>query len=325
MGKLKGKTTLSAISSYIIPCRKFFGVFLSCVMILSCSGHTIRGDRPRGVYHRVKSGETLSLIAMVYHVDLQELAEINNINNPDLIEKGSVIFIPEANQIMDDVITAARLQYPPSASGMGRVPVNTPKVDLKRETSKKEGDGDSKKIQEPPPINVTSTEHKTSGWIEEKNVVSGGTYGQKKKEITADQPVKDDGRRSGKIRFDKKRFAWPVKGKVVSKFGFQPNRMYYNGIRIEACEGTTVQAAADGRVIFSAPLKGYGETIIIQHEDQYATVYTHLGIRAVQEETRVNKGDRIAFLGNAGDQRKPYIEFEIRYRNKARNPLFLLP
>ena len=86
-----------------------------------------------------------------------------------------------------------------------------------------------------------------------------------------------------------------------------------------------VQAAADGLVIFSASLKDYGETIIIQHEDQYATVYAHLGIRAVRGEARVKKGDRIAFLGKSEDQQEPYLHFEIRQKNKARNPLFFLP
>jgi murein DD-endopeptidase MepM/ murein hydrolase activator NlpD len=101
--------------------------------------------------------------------------------------------------------------------------------------------------------------------------------------------------------------------------------MYRNGIRISAGEGTAVQAAADGQVIFSAHLKDYGETIIIQHEGQYATVYTHLGIRTVRVESRIRKGDRIAFLGKADPQEEPYLHFEIRHKNKARNPLFFLP
>ena len=86
-----------------------------------------------------------------------------------------------------------------------------------------------------------------------------------------------------------------------------------------------VMAAADGIVDRSTYFKGYGETIIIQHEGPYATVYTHLGIRAVRGETRVKKGDRIAFLGKADPQEGPYILFEIRHKNKARNPLFFLP
>ena len=137
-------------------------------------------------------------------------------------------------------------------------------------------------------------------------------------------PKQDTGEREG-IQFDKKRFIWPVKGKVVSQFGIQPNRMSFNGIRIAAGEGTAVQAAAGGSVIFSALLKDYGETIIIKHDDYYATVYTHLGIRTVREETQIKKGDRIAFLGKADGREEPYLHFEIRYKNKARNPLFFLP
>jgi lipoprotein NlpD len=146
------------------------------------------------------------------------------------------------------------------------------------------------------------------------------------REIVA-QPVKptENGGKTDQIQFDKKRFVWPVRGKVVSHFGIQPNRMYYNGIRISGSEGTAVQAAADGHVIFSSNLKDYGETIIVQHEAQYATVYANLGIRTVQSGTRVKKGDRIAFLGKANPPGESYLEFEIRQKNKARNPLFFLP
>ena len=101
--------------------------------------------------------------------------------------------------------------------------------------------------------------------------------------------------------------------------------MYFNGIRIAADEGTPVQAAADGVVIFSAPLKDYGETIIIQHEDHYATVYAHLGIRTVRGEVKVKKGGRIAFIGKAAAKEEAALHFEIRHNNKARNPLFFLP
>jgi murein DD-endopeptidase MepM/ murein hydrolase activator NlpD len=144
---------------------------------------------------------------------------------------------------------------------------------------------------------------------------------------TAGPPArpKESGEKPEQIQFDKKRFIWPVKGTVVSPFGIQSNRMYFNGIRIAAGEGTPVQAAADGVVIFSAPLKDYGETIIIQHEDHYATVYAHLGIRTVQGEVRVKKGGRIAFIGKAAAKEEASLHFEIRQNNKARNPLFFLP
>jgi lipoprotein NlpD len=78
-------------------------------------------------------------------------------------------------------------------------------------------------------------------------------------------------------------------------------------------------------VIYSADLKGYGETIIIKHEDAYATVYTHLETRTVLKDARIKKGDRIAFLGKADNQEEPYLHFEIRYKTEARDPLLYLP
>ncbi|MEK7374411.1 MAG: LysM domain-containing protein, partial [Thermodesulfobacteriota bacterium] len=99
--------------SYSPHCRKFIGFILLLLIgltILSCAGYPLRSERPRGIYHRVKSGETLSAIARAYQVNLQDLAEINNISNPDQIEVDSVIFVPDASQVLDDVLTAARSQ-----------------------------------------------------------------------------------------------------------------------------------------------------------------------------------------------------------------------
>lgn len=327
MGKLTSETPLATVFSCSPHRLKFMGFFLIGLMILSCSGLPLRDARPRGVYHRVKSGETLSAIARAYRVDLQELAEINNISHSDRIEPDSVIFVPDANQILDDIMIAARPQSSPSAPGAGQESAKTPKVVSKLETPKKEAAVEPKKRQEPPPADVMVKDRAALSRVAERDTASRRTTGEPETDKTADQPVipKENGGKAEQIQFDKKRFSWPVKGKVISHFGIQPNRMYYNGIRIVAGEGTAVQAAADGLVIFSGPLKDYGETIIIQHEDPYATVYTHLGIRAVRGETRVKKGDRIAFLGKGEDQEEPYLHFEVRYKNKARNPLFFLP
>jgi lipoprotein NlpD len=339
MGKLTRRMPLSKIFSYRLALRKYAGLFLAGLLILSCSGYHVRGDRPRGVYHRVKSGETLSIIARAYRVDLQELAEINNIDNPDRIETDGVIFIPDAHQVMDDVMTAARPQPPPAAPGEDKGSATIPKAVSKPEIPNRETAAQPGKRPEASPAAVTLKNHPEPSGAPERDSAArrtsakpekgdiAGTFAKPEKVEITDQSVKpkeNDGK-AEQIQFDKKRFIWPVRGKVVSHFGIQPNRMYYNGIRIAAGEGKAVQAAADGHVIFSAHLKDYGETIIIQHEGQYATVYTHLGIRTVQVESRIRKGDRIAFLGRADQQEEPYIHFEIRHKNKARNPLFFLP
>ncbi|MFA5617952.1 MAG: M23 family metallopeptidase [Syntrophales bacterium] len=120
------------------------------------------------------------------------------------------------------------------------------------------------------------------------------------------------------------KFIWPVEGRVISKYGPQPNGMFYNGIRIETKTETVVLAASGGQVIFSALLKDYGETVIIKHDQNYATVYTHLGKRLVQIDQLVKKGQKIA-LSVPGPSGKGSIDFEIRHHNKTKDPLLFLP
>ena len=124
---------------------------------------------------------------------------------------------------------------------------------------------------------------------------------------------------------DRKRFIWPVKGKVGAQFGIQPNKTYNNWIKIISGSGTKVTAAAAGTVIFSSNLKNYGETIIIRHKDNFATVYTHLKKRYVKIDQSVRKGEAIASMGEKDGSGVVFMNFEIRLKGKARNPLLFLP
>jgi lipoprotein NlpD len=197
----------------------------------------------------------------------------------------------------------------------------------RKELPKKETVSEPVKRREKAPADVTTKDRTTLSKEKDRDRVAPRISGKSEGGETAGQAVKkkESAEKSEEIQFDKERFIWPVKGKVISRFGIQPNRMNFNGIRIAAGEETAVQAAASGTVIFSAYLKDYGETIIIKHEDNYATVYTHLGTRTIREDVRVRRGDRIAFLGKAGEKEEAYLYFEIRHNNKARNPLFFLP
>jgi murein DD-endopeptidase MepM/ murein hydrolase activator NlpD len=122
-------------------------------------------------------------------------------------------------------------------------------------------------------------------------------------------------------RKKEKLFLWPVSGKVVSRFGTVENNEPSNGIKILAAEKAPVVAAAAGKVIFSGSLKDLGETIIIKHSEDYATVYTHLDKRLKMLNDQLMQGEDIGVL----NQTNPFLHFEIRHNNEARNPLFLLP
>lgn len=119
-------------------------------------------------------------------------------------------------------------------------------------------------------------------------------------------------------------FIWPVRGKLSSRFGVYKG-MRHNGIKISGKEGTSILASAGGTVIHSAPIKYYGETIIIKHNSIYSTVYSHLKERIVHTGSTVNKGEKIGLLGKEEKTGKPCLHFEIRYKNRAKNPLYYLP
>ena len=101
--------------------------------------------------------------------------------------------------------------------------------------------------------------------------------------------------------------------------------LFRSWIKIVSTPGTKIKAAANGTVIFSSYFKDYGETIIIRHKDNYATVYTHLKKRYVRIDKDVKKGEKIALLGEKDDAGRAYMNFEIRFKAKARNPMLFLP
>jgi murein DD-endopeptidase MepM/ murein hydrolase activator NlpD len=122
-----------------------------------------------------------------------------------------------------------------------------------------------------------------------------------------------------------RQFQWPVQNGVVSSgFGIRNGAMH-DGVDIAAPVGTPVYAADSGVVIFSGTLHGYGNTVIIRHDDSYATVYAHNQRNLVSEGTRVACGQQIGEIGRSGRTTGANLHFEVRRDNVAQNPLAYLP
>lgn len=115
-------------------------------------------------------------------------------------------------------------------------------------------------------------------------------------------------------------FAWPVEGEVTSGFGPR-NGSFHDGIDIAAPEGAPVFAAADGYVMFSDVLRGYGNVVIVRHTNGYITVYAHNQVNLVQEGQFVRRGERLAKVGKSGRASGANLHFEVRRNNLARDPL----
>ena len=128
------------------------------------------------------------------------------------------------------------------------------------------------------------------------------------------------------IRSVHEEFAWPVKGRIVAKFGERKGLTPNKGIDIGAKEGSDVVASRSGRVIFcEEKVKGFGKTVIIDHGDGMQTVYSHNSEILVKTGQDVIKSQSIAKVGSGGRGSAAYLHFEIRKKHKPQNPVHYLP
>ena len=121
------------------------------------------------------------------------------------------------------------------------------------------------------------------------------------------------------------RLPWPTEGRIVAEFGppVHPRfgtRTFRNGVDIEAQEGTEVNAVYAGNVVYTGWFKGYGNLIILDHGNDYYTLYAHIADILVKEADEVRQGQRIGTVGDTGSLTGPRLYFEVRYQSKPQDP-----
>jgi murein DD-endopeptidase MepM/ murein hydrolase activator NlpD len=120
-------------------------------------------------------------------------------------------------------------------------------------------------------------------------------------------------------------FEWPVEGAVLSSFGKSDDGTRNDGINIAAELGTPIHAAAGGTVTYVGnEVRGYGNLILIRHDDGFITAYAHAQSIIVSRGDRVDRGDVIGYSGDTGDVATPQLHFEIRQGVKPVDPRPLL-
>jgi lipoprotein NlpD len=112
-------------------------------------------------------------------------------------------------------------------------------------------------------------------------------------------------------------FQWPVRGNVIAGFDESKNK----GIDIGGKAGDPVVAAADGRVVYAgAGLRGYGNLIILKHNNTYLTAYAHNQTLLVKEDQVIKRGQKIAEMGSS-DTDQVKLHFEVRRQGKPVDPV----
>jgi septal ring factor EnvC (AmiA/AmiB activator) len=116
---------------------------------------------------------------------------------------------------------------------------------------------------------------------------------------------------------------WPVKGKLLAHYGSPRNlgKLTWQGIMIAASSGDNVVAAAPGRIVFADWLRGFGLLLIIDHGDQYMTLYGNNESLLKQLGEEVDAGDLIAQSGENDVRQQAGLYFEIRYKGSPTNPM----
>ena len=133
--------------------------------------------------------------------------------------------------------------------------------------------------------------------------------------IPSEQHI-DFARRAGSL-------AWPIKGKLLARYGRTRHigELTWQGIVISAPQGDTILATAPGNIIFADWLRGFGLLLIIDHGDQYMTLYGNNETLLKQVGDTVSTGELIAQSGNNGVQHYAGLYFEVRHKGKPNNPL----
>jgi len=123
----------------------------------------------------------------------------------------------------------------------------------------------------------------------------------------------------------KESFSWPVKGYIITPFGVN-GKSRSKGVDIKANEGASVRAAKSGRVVYCDPhLKGFGNTVIIDHGNGLQTVYAYNSAILVKVGDAVERGSVIAKAGSTGRAKEPSLHFEVRKNGEPQNPAYYLP
>jgi lipoprotein NlpD len=141
-----------------------------------------------------------------------------------------------------------------------------------------------------------------------------------KRVVRKQNPVKE---KTVYVSNSKLKWSWPTQGKVVSTFSIRdPGR---RGIDIVGRKGQPVKAAAAGKVVYRGNgLRGYGNLIIIKHNETYFSAYAHTEDVVVKENEKVKLGQQIADMGNTSSANTK-LHFEIRRNGKPVNPMSYLP
>ena len=290
-------------------------------------------------YYIVQRGDTLHSIGMTHGIDVQKLSEWNSISDPRSLRIGQKLslYIPKTDsQPTLYALTDQPIQSTPesvSPASIAMLPENAAS-----NTSVTAHHGNIKRA--PKAMKLPYSEQNMAQLKRPDAQIaammpiaatSGVTVSSNAPGLTTPPPVEKNTRIVAAPPLDTQKnernthnlstdWIWPANGKILSTFSKNSK-----GVKISGQSGEAVLASASGAVVYSGNgLRGYGNLIIIKHNDTYLSAYAHNSRILVKEGDSVTKGQKIAEMGNT-DSDTVQLHFEIRKNGKPVDPLIYLP
>lgn len=277
----------------------------------------------RGSYYTVEKGDTLYFISYVTNKDVKELIAYNELKAPYMIHPGQKIklwgpkYIAPAYGSDGHSVTPSNSSSSSTATAVAVVPVATnkpapkpkPTTTSAKKTSTVQKES-TKKVENSKPKEYVNS-NKTITSSKPKPVAKPKPAPKPKPKPVQQKTEKVDS------------WLWPTKGRIIAKFstGDQGNK----GIDIAGQRGQDIISTAKGTVVYAGnALRGYGNLIIIKHNDDYLSAYAHNEALFVKEGQNVTAGQKIASMGSSSTS-SVRLHFEIRFRGKSVNPQRYLP
>nr|WP_326539321.1 peptidoglycan DD-metalloendopeptidase family protein [Pseudorhodoferax sp.] len=250
-------------------------------------------------YYTVKAGDTLIRIGLDTGQNWRDIVRWNGIENPNLIEVGQVLRVaPPGTQVAASAPAESGVVARPVApsSGVQPTPLGPPGAAKPAASAAAAPAAAASTASAPAPAAAPAPASAPPA------------------PAVAAAPSTGNGE-------DQLSFIWPAAGTMIGSFDEAKNK----GVDLAGKAGDAVLAAADGKVVYAgAGLRGYGNLIILKHNNTYLTAYAHNQALLVKEDQTVRKGQKVAEMGNS-DADRVKLHFEIRRQGRPVDPLKYLP
>lgn len=260
--------------------------------------------------YTVQPGDSLYAIARKHKVTFTELQQVNGIIDPLKVRPGVVLKVPATGTAVAAATpTAAVVAAPVRTAALPEAPAAAAEPAAPAMPAATAA-APSSSVQ-PTVINPANAADKA---VPLPPSSEAATSAKGDKVALAPPPAKSAGGDTSKLR-------WPAQGKIIAGFGGRPDGTHNDGINLSVPLGTDVHAAESGVVAYAgSELKGYGNLVLVRHDNGWVTAYAHNEELLVKRGDKVTRGQVIAKAGKTGTVDQPQVHFELRQGSKPVDP-----